>query len=64
MMRVLHMGLHVCQVMGYDQINNGLELISTNSARTLNIHDQHGIEQGKRMAEQSNGLDTQLPPVW
>ncbi|ANS87233.1 Cytosine deaminase [Vibrio scophthalmi] len=47
MMQVLHMGLHVCQVMGYDQINNGLELISTNSARTLNIHDQHGIEQGK-----------------
>ncbi|EGU42693.1 cytosine deaminase [Vibrio ichthyoenteri ATCC 700023] len=47
MMQVLHMGLHVCQVMGYDQINNGLDLISTNSARTLNIHDQHGIELGK-----------------
>lgn len=47
MMQVLHMGLHVCQVMGYDQINNGLDLISTHSARTLNIHDQHGIELGK-----------------
>lgn len=47
MLQVLHMGLHVCQVMGYDQINNSLGLISTNSARTLNIQDKHGIEAGK-----------------
>ncbi|USD43104.1 cytosine deaminase [Vibrio sp. SCSIO 43135] len=47
MLQVLHMGLHVCQVMGYDQINNSLDLISTNSARTLNIQDKHGIEVGK-----------------
>ncbi|HDY7663495.1 TPA: cytosine deaminase [Vibrio vulnificus] len=47
MLQVLHMGLHVCQVMGYDQINNSLDLISTNSARTLNIQDKHGIEAGK-----------------
>ncbi|KLN65115.1 cytosine deaminase [Vibrio sp. VPAP30] len=47
MLQVLHMGLHVTQVMGYDQVNNGLDLISTNSARTLNIQDKHGIEQGK-----------------
>lgn len=47
MLQVLHMGLHVCQVMGYDQINNSLDLISTNSARTLNIQDKHGIETGK-----------------
>ncbi|HHF3171714.1 TPA: cytosine deaminase [Vibrio alginolyticus] len=47
MLQVLHMGLHVCQVMGYDQINNSLDLISTNSARTLNIQDKHGIEEGK-----------------
>ncbi|MCG7587972.1 cytosine deaminase [Photobacterium sp. OFAV2-7] len=47
MMQVLHMGLHVCQVMGYDQINNSLALISTNSARTLNIQHRYGIEEGK-----------------
>ncbi|EGR1510955.1 cytosine deaminase [Vibrio vulnificus] len=47
MLQVLNMGLHVCQVMGYDQINNSLDLISTNSARTLNIQDKHGIEAGK-----------------
>ncbi|PSV38866.1 MULTISPECIES: cytosine deaminase [unclassified Photobacterium] len=47
MLQVLHMGLHVCQVMGYDQINQSLDLISKNSARTLNIQDNYGIEVGK-----------------
>ncbi len=47
MLQVLHMGLHVCQVMGYDQINNSLDLISVNSARTLNIQNEHGVEEGK-----------------
>jgi cytosine deaminase len=47
MLQVLHLGLHVTQVMGYDQINDSLDLISTNSARTLNIQDQYGIEEGK-----------------
>ncbi|MCG9731049.1 cytosine deaminase [Shewanella sp. Isolate13] len=47
MLQVLHMGLHVCQIMGYDQINNSLELITTKSARTLNIQDSYGIELGK-----------------
>ncbi|MEZ9595436.1 cytosine deaminase [Shewanella sp. 10N.261.52.F9] len=47
MLQVLHMGLHVCQIMGYDQINNSLELITNKSARTLNIQDNYGIELGK-----------------
>lgn len=47
MLQVLHMGLHVCQIMGYDQINNSLELITNKSARTLNIQDTYGIELGK-----------------
>ncbi|OBU15182.1 cytosine deaminase [Photobacterium aquimaris] len=47
MLQVLHMGLHVCQVMGYEQINQSLDLISNNSARTLNIQHRYGIEQGK-----------------
>ncbi|MCW8329935.1 cytosine deaminase [Photobacterium sp. SDRW27] len=47
MMQVLHMGLHVCQVMGYEQINGSLDLISRNSAHTLNIQDHYGIEEGK-----------------
>ena len=47
MLQVLHMGLHVCQIMGYGQINESLKLIGKNSARTLNIQDQYGIEVGK-----------------
>lgn len=45
MLQVLHMGLHVCQMMGYPELNNGLDLISTNSARTLHL-DDYGIEEG------------------
>ncbi|ENA1754585.1 cytosine deaminase [Yersinia ruckeri] len=38
MLQVLHMGLHICQLMGYDQINDGLDLITVNSAKTLNLN--------------------------
>lgn len=41
------MGLHVCQMMGYSEINNSIDLISKNSAKTLNILDEYGIEVGK-----------------
>jgi cytosine deaminase len=34
MLQVLHMGLHVCQLMGYGQINDGLNLVTTHSAKT------------------------------
>ena len=47
MLQVLHMGLHVCQMMGYSQINESIDLITNNSARTLNICDKYGIEVGK-----------------
>ncbi|OBW91023.1 cytosine deaminase [Gallibacterium genomosp. 3] len=46
MLQVLHMGLHVCQLMGYGQINDGLKLVTENSAKTLGIRD-YGIEEGK-----------------
>ncbi|UJF17289.1 cytosine deaminase [Vibrio sp. SS-MA-C1-2] len=45
MLQTLHMGLHVCQIMGYEQINDSLDLISTNSAKTLNLQ-QYGLELG------------------
>ena len=47
MLQVLHMGLHVCQMMGYEEIDQSLRLIATNSARTLQLAD-YGIEVGKR----------------
>lgn len=47
MLQVLHMGIHVSQLMGYEQIMNSIDLITTNSAKTLNIEENHGIETGK-----------------
>ena len=47
MLQVLHMGLHVCQIMGYEQINDSLKLIGSHSARTLNVQDRYGIEVDK-----------------
>ncbi|MEG1311341.1 MAG: cytosine deaminase [Romboutsia sp.] len=47
MLQVLHMGLHVCQMMGYGQINESIDLITNNSAKTLHIQDSYGIEVGK-----------------
>ena len=47
MLEVVHFGLHVCQMMGYDDINESLKFIATNSARTVNIEDKYGIEIGK-----------------
>ncbi|HGP0080124.1 TPA: amidohydrolase family protein, partial [Pseudomonas aeruginosa] len=45
MLQVLHMGLHVTQMMGYDEIDGGLDLITRNSARTLGLRE-YGIEVG------------------
>lgn len=45
MLQVLHMGLHVCQLMGYQQIDDGLKLITTYSARTMNLQG-YGLESG------------------
>ncbi|MBN4864061.1 MULTISPECIES: cytosine deaminase [Providencia] len=60
MLQVLHMGLHVCQLMGYQQINNGLKLISEYSARTLNLQD-YDVSEGKRASllilPAENGFD-------
>lgn len=47
MLQVLHMGLHVCQIMGYEQINQSLDLVTENSARTLSLGDDYGIDVGK-----------------
>ncbi|PHP94756.1 cytosine deaminase [Pantoea agglomerans] len=45
MLQVLHMGLHVCQLMGYEQIDAGLDLITHNSAKALQLSG-YGIQTG------------------
>ena len=47
MLQVLFTGLVGCQMTGLDQINQGIELITSNSARALNIQNRYGIETGK-----------------
>lgn len=47
LLRTLDFGLHICQMMGYTDFSSALDLISDNSARTLNIVERYGIEPGK-----------------
>ncbi|CEH32591.1 Cytosine deaminase [Aneurinibacillus migulanus] len=47
MLQVLHMGIHASQLMGYEQIVNSMDLITNNSAKTLQIEEIYGIEEGK-----------------
>ena len=44
---VVFVGLHVTQMMGYEDILNSYRLITTNAAKTLHISDHYGIESGK-----------------
>lgn len=40
------MGLHVCQMMGYEEIMDSYRLITHNAARTLHLGDSYGIREG------------------
>jgi len=40
------LGLHVCQMMGYEEIMNSYRFISTNAAKTLHLGDRYGIKVG------------------
>lgn len=46
-LNVLFHGLHITQIMGYRDIENALDFITYNGAKTLNISDKYGIEIGK-----------------
>jgi cytosine deaminase len=43
---VVFMGLHVCQMMGYEDILNSYRFVSTNAAKTLHLGDTYGIKAG------------------
>ncbi|MCA1023826.1 cytosine deaminase [Halobacillus litoralis] len=47
MLQVLHMGLHLSHLMGYDQIVQGMDFITANSAAILNLDEAYGIEVGR-----------------
>lgn len=44
---VVFMGLHVCQMMGYEDIRSSYNFISNNAAKTLHLGDSYGIAAGR-----------------
>lgn len=47
LMPVLDVGIHACQLTGYQNIMTALHLITTNGAKTLDIENRYGIEVNK-----------------
>ncbi|PZW64604.1 cytosine deaminase [Pseudomonas sp. URMO17WK12:I1] len=46
-LRILEAGLHICHMLGYEDLKRGLDLITDNSARTLHLGERYGIEVGR-----------------
>jgi len=46
-LRILEAGLHICHMLGYEDLQRGLDLITDNSARTLNLRERYGLEVGR-----------------
>ncbi len=44
---VVFLGLHGCQMMGYQEIMDSYKLISTNAAKTLHLGERYGIQAGR-----------------
>ena len=45
--RILDAGLHICHMLGYEDLQRCLDFVSDNSAKTLCLGDQYGIEVGR-----------------
>jgi cytosine/creatinine deaminase len=45
--RILDAGLHICHMLGYEDLQRCLDFVSDNSAKTLCLGDQYGIEIGR-----------------
>ena len=47
MLAAAQLALFLCHMSGYEEINDVLDLVTTNAAKTLRIQDNYGIEEGK-----------------
>ena len=47
MLAAAQLALYLCHMSGYEEINDVLDLITTNAAKTLRIQDRYGITEGK-----------------
>lgn len=46
-LRVLDAGLHICHMLGFEDLQRCLDLVTDNSARTLNLGDRYGLAVGR-----------------
>jgi cytosine deaminase len=46
-LRVLDAGLHICHMMGFDDLQRSLDLVTENSARTMNLGEGYGLAVGR-----------------
>lgn len=46
-MREIEMCIHMCHLMGYEELLQSLDLVTENGAKTLNLADRYGVEEGK-----------------
>ncbi|NUU66268.1 cytosine deaminase [Enterobacteriaceae bacterium BIT-l23] len=46
-LRVLDAGMHICQMMGYEDLQRSLDFVTDNSARAMNLGERYGIEPGR-----------------
>lgn len=47
LMNILDNGIHLAQLMRKDDFEKNLNLVTYNGARTMNLQDQYGLEEGK-----------------
>lgn len=46
-LRILEAGLHICHMLGFEDLQRSLDLVTDNSAKTLNLGEGYGIEVGR-----------------
>ena len=62
-LRVLDAGLHICHMMGFDDLQRSLDLVTDNSARALNLGDNYGIAAGRPANLLVLGVDSDYEAV-
>lgn len=46
-LRILEAGLHICHMLGFEDLQRALDLVTDNSAKTLNLGEGYGLEVGR-----------------
>ncbi len=46
-LRILDAGLHICHMLGYDDLQRCLDFVTDNSARALCLGDNYGLAEGR-----------------